>query len=418
MFGKKPPEVLVVGGGPVGLFTALLLHERGVRVQVIDKEWRTGTHSYALALHADSLRLLEEAGVAHEVLESARRIRTLGIYEGGHRKAELHLSHAGGDFAFVGVMRQADLESLLERALAARGIKVDWNLQLGTLTDHGDRVTAGLERLSKDTVGYAVQHTEWVVGKSKNHDYAFVVGADGHRSTVRRALGIEFPEVGPATDFAVFEFKTAADLGDEMRLVVADDTINVCWPLPSGYCRWSFELPQHHAATDERDKERTFGQIGGARFPVLAEDHLRKLLTERAPGFERGVQEIRWRMLVRFEQRLAEHFGRGRAWLAGDAGHLTGPAGVQSMNVGLHEARDLAERVAQALHGKAGLDSFQTYDDARRAEWRRLLQLDGAVEARAGADPWIAAHAKRLLSSLPASGAALTRLGEQLGLLV
>ena len=59
MFGRKKPEVLVVGAGPAGMCAALCLVQRGIRVQIIDKQWRSGARSYALALHGESLRVLE-----------------------------------------------------------------------------------------------------------------------------------------------------------------------------------------------------------------------------------------------------------------------------------------------------------------------------------------------------------------------
>ena len=67
MFGARETEVLVVGAGPVGLFSALSLARHGVRVQIVDEQFRTAAHSYALALHSSSLGLLHEAGVAEKL---------------------------------------------------------------------------------------------------------------------------------------------------------------------------------------------------------------------------------------------------------------------------------------------------------------------------------------------------------------
>jgi 2-polyprenyl-6-methoxyphenol hydroxylase-like FAD-dependent oxidoreductase len=92
MFGKKPPQVLVVGAGPVGLFAALALTRHGVRVQIVDKEWRTGKHSYALALHAASLQMLDEAGLLADVLEKSYRVRGVGLYDGRGRRGEMRVS--------------------------------------------------------------------------------------------------------------------------------------------------------------------------------------------------------------------------------------------------------------------------------------------------------------------------------------
>ncbi len=118
MFGRKNPEVLVVGAGPVGLFAALLLARRGVRLEIIDRDWRTGAHSYALALHPRSLRLFDELGLKEAVLQEAYPITSIGFYGGGERRAEIR---AGGNSAqglLAAVLRQDALEALLEKPMA------------------------------------------------------------------------------------------------------------------------------------------------------------------------------------------------------------------------------------------------------------------------------------------------------------
>ena len=100
--------------GPVGLFAALVLAKRGVRVRIVDKEWQTGTHSYALALHAGSLALLDAVGLKDRVLEAAYRIRTVALYDGAERKVAVPLSVLRTDTPFVAVVRQDVLETLLE----------------------------------------------------------------------------------------------------------------------------------------------------------------------------------------------------------------------------------------------------------------------------------------------------------------
>ena len=165
-----------------------------------------------------------------------------------------------------------------------------------------------------------------------------------------------------------------------------------------------------------REKDRVEVQIGSARYPVLSEERLRAFLRERAPWFDGSIEEIRWRMVVRFDRRLAESFGKGRMWLAGDAGHMTGPAGIQSMNVGLREAYDLANAVADVLQGKVSSERLERYNAERLAEWRFLLGLEGGLERGPSAEPWVRPYAKRLLSAFPASGEDLAALARQVGL--
>ena len=156
--------------------------------------------------------------------------------------------------------------------------------------------------------------------------------------------------------------------------------------------------------------------IGGARFPWLDEERLHQLLTQRATWFHGRVEQIYWRILVRFEKRLATSFGRDRIWLAGDAGHLTGPAGMQSMNVGLREARQLADAVATCLRNGGESALLNDYSVQREAEWKFLLGESAGFVSGAQTDPWVAQCGSRLLPCLPASGADLAVLGQQIGL--
>lgn len=121
-------------------------------------------------------------------------------------------------------------------------------------------------------------------------------------------------------------------------------------------------------------------------------------------------------MAVRFERRMAERFGQGRIWLVGDAGHLTGPIGGQSMNVGLREADQLAKTISGILHDEAPLDGLQNYATGRREEWRGLLGVDGELKVGDHADPWVRDYVGRLLPCIPGSEETLSRLVAQIGI--
>ncbi len=416
MFGKKHPEVLIAGAGPVGLFAALALTERGIPVQIIDKDWRRAGHSYALALHANTLKLFEKLGLLEEILAHSYKVRTIGLYDGQKRRAEMRITDLREDFSFLAVMQQNMLEGILEKALADRGVKVLWNHRLAHITSLDDHAHVVVDKLTKESLGYIVARSEWVVGKSERFDVPFVIGADGLNSFTRRSLKIDFPIVGETQNFAVFEFKTDLDLQHEMKLVIGDDAMSVLWPLPGGLCRWSFELPEYLASEDSRMKDRFQVQIGSGKYPVLAKDHLFELLETRAPWFRGNVDEIMWRLVVRFERRLTEAYGRQHVWLAGDAAHLTGPAGIQSMNVGLFEADDLTATISKILRDGESDEMLQIYNDEWRSEWRYLIGVEGGLRSDATTDPWIGKNSKKLLSCIPATSEDLRALARQIGL--
>jgi NADPH-dependent dioxygenase len=420
------PEVLVAGAGPVGLFAAHALTRAGIPVQIVDTGIWAAAHSYALALHPRTVELLENAGLRAETVGRGHAVHTLAFYDSRERRAEVRVDNANGRPMLV--LPQSALESELEDALARAGVQVQWRHKLMRVEPDGNRVKVFLNRYEKESGGYVIARSEWVVAKSWSTEVPFVIGADGYGSAVRRSLGLQFSEVGPPAWYAVFEFRSDAGTDDEVRVAVGDRTTDVLWPLGEGWFRWSFQLPDYTDPEVERlakyrerfgeptDRVKDRFQFTSGDVHLLSDSRLRQLASERAPWFTAPIHEVGWRTVVRFERRLASGFGSNRCWLAGDAAHLGAPIGVHSLNVGIAEARDLSEGIA-AISGKGpDTDSLRDYESRYLAEWKRLHGIETTPEALPGADPWVWENRHRLLACLPASGPDLSSLASQIGL--
>lgn len=403
----EKPDVLIAGAGPVGLLAGLTLADQGLQIQVVDQARRPAARSYALALHPQSLRLLDQAGVAADLLERAHRVERLAFYEGTERRAVLDFTRLPVDYPFLAVLPQQILEGTLESALGRRGVPVHWNHRLAELHLGGGGAAATIETLKGEPA---------VVEDGYDVRPELLLGADGHRSIVRHALGASCVEMGPAELFAVFELMTDGPDENEVRVVLTDRKAAVLWPLGGRRYRWSLQIEEWEGFEEPRFKSRRFPEIADEPFPYLVRSRLEELIAELAPWFEAGIGEIIWSMTVRFERRLAGRFGRGKAWLAGDSAHLASPVGAQSMNVGLREAYDLARRFGRVLREEDPGDLLERYEAERRHEWRQLLGASGRPEPGPGADPWVRKHAARILPCVPASGDDLALLLRQIGL--
>src|SRR3954453_2872204 len=106
MFDNRKPDVLVVGAGPVGLFAALSLAKQGVPVQIVDTGMWPCAHSYALALHPESLRLLQEMDLLDEVLDRAYPVRRIGLFDGPKRRSEILLGAPADPTSCMAVLPQ------------------------------------------------------------------------------------------------------------------------------------------------------------------------------------------------------------------------------------------------------------------------------------------------------------------------
>ena len=410
---QNQTEVLVVGAGPVGLLTALLLAEAGIDVRILDREPRTTTRSYACALHPRVMRLLKRLGVAEPLLEQGRQLDRMAFYDGQLRRAEVKLPQS----PFLVILPQSALEGALEERLhQGFGVTVAWDHRFADLRDEGDSLMVEVEELGGTGTGYIVPHWESLVRRTFAVRAQFLVGADGHNSLVRQRLGIEYSKMGGPEFFAAYEFLSDTPIEPEVRVVLDQRTTNVLWPLPGNKHRWTFQVDRSELGAEFPEKERRLVRFEQKAVDERIRQYVQKMVRERAPWFSAGVREVTWCTEVFFEARLAKEFGKDRCWLAGDAAHQTGPVGAQSMNIGMLEAEALAQRLRHILRANAPLASLEDYNREGQAEWRRLLGLTGGLQTRKETSDWVAERRSRLLSCLPASGEDLTPLAGRLGL--
>jgi 2-polyprenyl-6-methoxyphenol hydroxylase-like FAD-dependent oxidoreductase len=413
---NRHAEVLVVGAGPVGMLAALLLGENGIHTQIIDQQSRTATRSYACALHPHSLKLLDEAGVAGDAIDLGWPVETVAFYEGNARRCELRLSDLSAEFPFVLVLPQNELEDFLEKRLEQLpNVSFDWNHSLHDLQMDGQTVTATINKLAFTGKGYGAPVFEKVVEKPFVVLPDFVVGADGHDSMVRRRLNIPFDKTGQPDFFRVYEFEIDGEMGHEMKVVLDGAATSVMWPLGRNRCRWSFQLAPADSPGDFPEKNRDSFTFDAEGDPEKDRQELQRLLGERAPWFNAPVKAVNWETGIQFDHWVARQFGRDRCWLAGDAAHQTGPVGIQSMNLGLREAADLAAVLKKILRQGGSPDLFQAYEQAHRLQWRKLLGLDGG-HCAPNAPAWVRENVARIVAGLPASGREFIQLLDWLGI--
>ncbi|MSO82585.1 MAG: hypothetical protein EXQ53_04735 [Acidobacteria bacterium] len=345
MFRHPDPEVLVVGAGPVGLVAALFLQQHGVGVEVVDTHQRTTQHSYALAIHPRTLRILDEAGLS-----------------------EIDYAALASEHPYLLILRQSLLERAAEEALRQKKLKVLWGHRLQSLDADDATPRVEVAKLDQVATGYPVARTEWVVVRSETIRPAYVIGADGYDSAVRRMAGIEMEEHGAGQIFSVYEIEAAGELPAEVRVILDPGLTSVYWPLEEGRCRWGLQIQD--ASGHEASMER-----------------LEQLIAARAPWCTARPTQIYWSTLGLFESRVTRSFGKGGVWLAGDAAHQAAPVGVHSMNSGLMEARELAARMMRILRAGGRVATRGVRDRNARGVAMAPRRLHPTARITRGGDP-------------------------------
>ena len=300
-------DVVVVGAGPTGLMLAGELALAGVDVVIVERRSTADlVGSRAGGFHARTIEILDQRGIA-------------------------------------------------ERFLAG------WVDELAAPIHRGVEVTG----FAQDDDGVDVQ-----VAGSADVRARYLVGADGGRSVVRRAAGIEFPGWEATTSALIAEVQVTGEL-----------PVGVTYD-PSGIHGLSFMEDGRTARVVSSEP-----RLGLTSEPTLTD--LRANLTA-VYGTDFGVHDPTWISRFTDATRRAAAYRSGRVLLAGDAAHIHSPTGGQGIGLGVQDAVNLGWKLAQVVKGISSDDLLDTYQSERHPADARALAYSKAMSALQRQDARIA----------------------------
>ena len=320
--------VLVVGAGPTGLLLAAELHRRGVDCLLIDAHDRPMGWDRATVVHPRSLEIFEQLGIVESLLKAGVKQRRAVIRAGGAMLGEIDLELCGSRYPFnIGISEEVT-EAILADYLESQGGSVTRATKLVALEQDDGGIVATIEQ---DGVTSSLV-AQWVVG------------CDGHHSTVRQHAGIAEDGHDIADPWAVFDARVPGwNESFEGNYAYLDDIPVILTALPGR--RWRVYLRPGSPDGDLVDD---------------ALSTLRRYLPDTR--FEDVANPTRFHC----HTKVARRYRAGRILLAGDAAHTCSPAQGHGMNSGLQDAYNLAWKLALVCDGQCSEKLLDSYEAERR----------------------------------------------------
>ncbi|HMF22911.1 MAG TPA: FAD-dependent monooxygenase [Pseudolabrys sp.] len=344
-------RVLIAGGGPVGLLCALLLGRHGLPVRLFDVNESLQADPRAATTHPATLDLLAEDSLADDMARVGLVAPVFQFWDRPSREKVAEFDHAvlkdDTNHPFVVQCEQFKTAKLiLERLSKLSNVEVLFGHEV-------IEVTQADGSISIDVRGPAGR---------KRHSGAYVIGADGGRSIVRKRSKIAFDGFTWPERFIVlttpFDFEAAHRLCFRSYFADPDEWCN-CFKVsadgPPGL--WRTVYP---ASSDQSEEE--------LMSDTAVQSRMQKFFPASQP------YDIVHRNLYVTHQRVAETFRKGRVLLAGDSAHLNNPIGGMGLNGGIQDAANLAEKLAPVLLDGAPDALLDLYSLQRRTVATEYVQ--------------------------------------------
>ena len=361
--------VLVVGGGPVGLLTSIMLTRLGVDNIVVERRTAEQEAPAAHVVNARTFEIMRAAGVDMRRIEAACR----PVTDGWVRWVTNLTGEELGCVPFERQHQLADLDTVTPTPLR----NLSQNLLEPILGDHVTRAFRGVEWVEAvevvDEHGAGLVSTLRDTGTGELHHVRseYLVGADGAGSPVRRSVGITME--GPQRLESIISIHVHADL----RHLVAHRPATLYWLIDP-------ELNGNTFVAHDIDSTWVYMYRWNPDVDDIANytvDRCEQLFRS-ALGVEVGPVSVRsitpWNMSCQ----VADRYRDGRVFLAGDAAHRFPPTGGLGLNTGAVDAQNLAWKLAAVHHGWASPALLDSYEAERRpiAQTNAQQSLENALK--------------------------------------
>ncbi|MFD6758291.1 FAD-dependent oxidoreductase [Streptomyces roseolus] len=339
-------DVAVIGAGPTGLLLAGDLAAAGLDVALVERRPAGRSNlTRAFGVHARTLELLDTRGLADALEATGTRLTRMQLF--GH--LPLDLTRLPSRFDHLLITPQYEVERLLEQRAIDAGVTFHHGTALTALRQDADGVTVELTGPDGAPLTLRARH---------------LVGTDGHRSTVRTALGLPFPGTSVIRSIVLADVRLTEEPAASLTVNGTGDTFAFIAPFGEGWYRvmgWDRTRQVPDSEPVDLDEVRD--------------------LARRALGTDHGMHDARWISRFHSDERQVPAYRVGRVFLAGDAAHVHSPAGGQGMNTGLQDAANLSWKLAAVHRGEAPdpealLDSYQT---ERHPVGAMVLRSSGAI---------------------------------------
>jgi len=409
-------DYLIVGAGAAGLFAAVLLHQRGHTVCVLDKKAHASTHSRSIGIHPPSLHLLDEAGLLPAFIQHGRKVTqgraiVTSVFSDDHhqiiRNRVLHLgSGDGGDMVLV--VPQNITERLLEQALPPNTVR--WGFHVTGFQQDANSVRVRVQRGQDDTLEFSGR---------------YMLAADGMYSDVRTMAGVTWEGKTYKWPFCMGDFPDTTEFGDQAVIYLTPEGLVESFPLPGGLRRWVINVHPDTVITDDNSADGRWHRAAQAHEPSpdgpeiskttgaqSSESSKANATSSGGPALSMLINAVHRRTGYQlhpadasvFSSFRAHRFSAGssvnkRIILLGDAAHVISPIGGQGMNFGWMNIRTLVDIIEK----QGNLNDFNRIaaKNARkfgsRAHFNTLVGLPGK-------HPKILASVTDLLLSAPLRG--------------